>query len=123
MLQISDPWLVSGMLDKRNYPHALDKPTSFPYNFYQGFDQARIACLLTRCLLVGGAGRTGGVACCRAGDQQPAHAQPAHMQNQRPAVAPGAPRLCTRPVTRQLAVRGPPDTFTFCRCFACVHQL
>ena len=40
MLQISDPWLVAGMLDKRNYPHALDKPTSFPYNFYQGFDQA-----------------------------------------------------------------------------------
>ena len=41
MLQISDPWLVAEVLDKRNYPHALDKPTSFPYNFYQGFNQAR----------------------------------------------------------------------------------
>ena len=41
VLQISDPWLVAEVLDKRNYPHALDKPTSFPYNFYQGFNQAR----------------------------------------------------------------------------------
>jgi len=41
VLQISDPWLVAEVLDRRNYPHALDKPTSFPYNFYQGFNQAR----------------------------------------------------------------------------------
>lgn len=40
VLQISDPWLISEMLDRKNYPHALDKPTTFPYNFYQGFDQA-----------------------------------------------------------------------------------
>ena len=40
VVQISDPWLISEMLDRKNYPHALDKPTTFPYNFYQGFDQA-----------------------------------------------------------------------------------
>ncbi|KAK9836090.1 hypothetical protein WJX81_000576 [Elliptochloris bilobata] len=39
VLQISDPWLVAEMLDRKNYPLALDKPTSFPFNFYAGFDQ------------------------------------------------------------------------------------
>ena len=50
MLQISDPWLVSDMLDKGKYPRALDKPTSFPFNFYQGFNQASGTCLPTHCL-------------------------------------------------------------------------